>query len=375
MFQVTDRNQSQSTFHPQKIDSQPAKPWKLWKIEKDFEIGRPLGEGKFGHVYLARTKKERFIVALKVIHAKQIVEDKMQHQINRETDIHIKLEHPNIIQMYGYFRDMDKIVYVLEFAPGGEVYTELLNEEYKRFSESKASTYIYQITHALNYLHRNNIIHRDIKPENLLLGYYGEIKMADFGWSIENTSTPTVRKARRKTLCGTLDYLPPEMVKGQTYDERVDLWCLGVLCYEFLVGNPPFETHDRAATYKKIAELSFTYPKWVSLEAQRFINKILVHDPSKRLSLQKVQNHPWITTNRMIWYCRTNATSWQPDQEVPSAMLSALNVTKIDLTLVINLHQLYREEKLKKIRIHSMDNLIDSISSSPPTSVFEAMRV
>lgn len=91
--------------------------------------------------------------------------------------------------MYGFFRDGDKIVYALEYAPGGEVYAELLSKPEERFENEQAATYIYQVTAALTYLHANGVIHRDIKPENLLLGYYGEIKMADFGWSIKAPSS------------------------------------------------------------------------------------------------------------------------------------------------------------------------------------------
>lgn len=95
--------------------------------------------------------------------------------------------------------------------------------------------YIAQMTDALTYLHKKHVIHRDIKPENLLLGIDGELKIGDFGWSVHAPGN------RRTTLCGTLDYLPPEMVEGKDHSEKVDLWALGVLTYEFLIGVPPFE--------------------------------------------------------------------------------------------------------------------------------------
>lgn len=119
------------------------------------------------------------------------------------------------------------------------------------------------------YLHSKHVIHRDIKPENLLLGLKGELKIADFGWSVHAPNT------RRKTLCGTLDYLPPEMVEGKEHGECVDLWSLGVLCYEFLVGQPPFE--DQAgyrATYKRIATVDLKIPESVSPEAADLIRKV-----------------------------------------------------------------------------------------------------
>lgn len=151
---------------------------------------------------------------------------------------------------------------------------------------------------ALKYLHSKHVIHRDIKPENLLLGLKGELKIADFGWSVHAPN------ARRKTLCGTLDYLPPEMVEGKEHGEGVDLWSLGVLCYEFLAGQPPFEDHaGYRATYKRIATVDLRIPAHLSPEASdlirrvhqaSFIWQLLQHSPEKRMPLAHVLSHPWI---------------------------------------------------------------------------------
>jgi len=102
------------------------------------------------------------------------------------------------------------------------------------------------------------VIHRDIKPENLLLDVKGDLKIADFGWSVHAPSS------RRATMCGTLDYLPPEMVAGEYHDEKVDLWSLGVLCYEFLCGKPPFETASHQETYQRIIKVDLKFPSQVS---------------------------------------------------------------------------------------------------------------
>lgn len=206
---------------------------KQWKLSS-FELGRPLGKGKFGRVYMVRTLAEpRYILALKCLHKAEIVQAKVEKQVRREIEIQSNLRHPHILRLYGYFHDEKRVFLMLEFAGKGELYKQL--HKHGRFSEKRSSRYIAQMADALAYLHRKHVIHRDIKPENLLLGVDGELKIGDFGWSVHAPGN------RRTTLCGTLDYLPPEMVEGREHTEKVDLWALGVLTYEFLVGVPPFE--------------------------------------------------------------------------------------------------------------------------------------
>ncbi|VDN16048.1 unnamed protein product [Dibothriocephalus latus] len=156
----------------------------------DFYIGRPLGRGKFGNVFLARTKRDNFICALKILFKEQLVKSGVEHQLRREIEIMCHLRHPNILQLYTYFHDNSKIYLVLEFAYYGQMYSELQREQ--RFSERKASTYLYQLCDALIYCHARKVIHRDIKPENLLLGLCHELKLADFGWSVHAPSLKSV---------------------------------------------------------------------------------------------------------------------------------------------------------------------------------------
>ncbi|KAK2549987.1 Aurora kinase A-A [Acropora cervicornis] len=206
-----------------------------WKLE-DFEIGKPLGKGKFGNVYLAREKKSKYIVALKVLFKSQLAKSNVEHQLRREIEIQSHLRHPHILRLFGYFYDSTRVYLILEFAPKGELYKELTKQQ--RFDEKKSSNYIRQLAQALKYCHAKKVIHRDIKPENLLLGIKGDLKIADFGWSVHAPSS------RRTTICGTLDYLPPEMIEGREHDE-----------------------------------------------------KLLIHDPHKRLPLNGVLAHPWIRNN------------------------------------------------------------------------------
>ncbi|KAK8858696.1 hypothetical protein IAR55_002925 [Kwoniella newhampshirensis] len=253
-----------------------------------FTIGRPLGKGKFGRVYLARTNAPpHFIVALKSLNKAEIIQGRVEKQVRREIEIQQNLRHPNILRLYGYFHDADRIFLVLEFAMKGELYKQL--SKLGKFDEKRSSRYIAQMADALSYLHRKHVIHRDIKPENLLIGLKGELKIADFGWSVHAPSN------RRQTMCGTLDYLPPEMVEGKPHTAAVDLWALGVLCYEFIVGNAPFEDlSGHAATYRRIRNIDLHIPKSVSPEASDLITRLLRYTPEDRLPLTEVMVHPWI---------------------------------------------------------------------------------
>ena len=253
---------------------------------RDFDIGKPLGKGKFGHVYLAKEKKSNYVVALKILYKDELQENKVEKQLRREIEIQSHLRHPNILRLYGYFYDKKRVYLILEYAANGELYKIL--RKAKRFAEPLAAKYIAQMAEALIYLHKKHVIHRDIKPENLLLGMNGELKIADFGWSVH---APT---NRRQTLCGTLDYLPPEMIEGKEHNEKVDLWSLGVLCYEFLVGVPPFEEQGHQHTYRRIATVDLRIPSNVSSEAKDLITRLLVHSPEKRIPLDQVLQHPWI---------------------------------------------------------------------------------
>jgi aurora kinase len=259
---------------------------KTWTLN-DFDIGKPLGRGKFGNVYLAREKRTKYVVALKVLEKAQLKKEGVEHQLRREIEIQSHLRHRNILRLYGYFYDQTKVYLILEYAAGGELYKKL--QEAHHFSEPLAAKYIASLAKALLYCHQKHVIHRDIKPENLLVDNNGEVKIADFGWSVH---APT---QRRLTLCGTLDYLPPEMVEAKPHDTAVDLWCLGVLCYEFLVGEPPFVAKSQDETFKRISNVSMNLPSHISTEARDLISKLIVRETNERLSLDLVLKHPWIT--------------------------------------------------------------------------------
>ena len=228
-------------------------------------------------------------IPFQCIFKSELFKCRLEHQLRREIEIQAHLKHPNILKMFGWFHDDKRIFLILEYASNGELYGRLRKQG--RFSEELAATYVYQVADALAYCHEWRVIHRDLKPENILLGFHDEIKLSDFGWSVHAPSS------RRKTMCGTLDYLPPEMVLNEPHDVGVDIWTLGVLTFELLCGHPPFETQTQDETYERISRLEFSYPNHVSNLARDFISKLLVLQSGRRLTCKRSQEHEWFQRN------------------------------------------------------------------------------
>ncbi|XP_042880333.1 aurora kinase A-like isoform X2 [Penaeus japonicus] len=284
--QTQESNDEKDEWGPD--ESEQGKSSKRQWVLEDFEIGRPLGKGKFGNVYLAREKKTHTVLALKVLFKSVLMKAGIIHQVRREAEIQSHLRHPNILRMYGYFHCEKRVYFMLEHARYGEMYKVLCSQPNKRFTEHQAANYIVQLVSALQYCHSKKVIHRDIKPENILIAGNGQLKIADFGWSVHSPNE------RRTTLCGTLDYLPPEMIEGRMYDEKVDIWSLGVLCYEFLAGKPSFESTSQSETFRRIARVDIKFPSQFSEEVKDLICKLLRYNPKERLSLEGIMEHPWI---------------------------------------------------------------------------------
>lgn len=259
----------------------------------DFEFGKVLGKGKLGRVYCVKHKKLGLIFALKVMSKEDLTSLKLEKNFKREVEIQSELYHKNITRLYSWFHDSKNIYLILEFSLEGELYNTL--KKFKRFDNSITSYYIFQITQALIYLHLKNIIHRDLKPENIMLSLDNCLKLSDFGWSAY------AKNKRRLTLCGTLDYLAPEMIESKDHDFGVDIWALGILCFELLVGKPPFEAINRDITYEKIVRVDIKYPSYLDPDAVDLISKLLVKDPAKRITLKDVLHHKWILKNKPKW--------------------------------------------------------------------------
>lgn len=261
----------------------------VWSLD-DFQITKVLGQGRFGKVFKAKEIKTGYTVALKILHKSQLSKLNAEVQLRREIEIQSQLDHANILRLYGFFYDATRIYLILEYAPGGELY-KTLKECGGRFAEDRAARYTYALASAIRHCHLKGVIHRDLKPENLLLDEKDNLKIADFGWSVH-----AVRDNRRGTVCGTLDFLAPEMCEGERYDASVDVWSIGVLLYEMLFGSPPFEESTEWHTKERIKLVDLVFPESdVSEEARHLIRSLLRRNPCKRLPLSKILTHRWIT--------------------------------------------------------------------------------
>lgn len=180
-----------------------------------------------------RHKQSSNVYAVKVINKSKILENDLAAQVKLELRIMYQLNHEYVIKLYNHFEDNDNFYLILQLAEGGQLYSKLKKEGY--FSERIAAQYMRELMYAVEYLHSLDppVIHRDIKPENILIDKEGRVKLADFGWS-------NFFEEERVTYCGTPEYLAPEMINKAGHDHTIDLWNLGILLYELLIGSPPF---------------------------------------------------------------------------------------------------------------------------------------
>ncbi|KAJ6637726.1 Aurora kinase A, partial [Pseudolycoriella hygida] len=258
-----------------------------WHLS-DFHVEHRLGLGRFGEVHLVCEKSTKNSYAMK----KQNLDPSTEVMVWREIEIQANLCHQNILRFYGYFQEDTNIYLILEYAPNGNLWKKLYKQPNKRFDEKSAARYILSCTEALIYLHERDIIHRDIKPENLLLGFNDELKIADFGLSVNS------QNQRRRTICGTPDYIPPEIMNGEPYSKEVDLWSLGVLSYDLLIGEWAFKAPTKEDTYWKTIRAHYNpFPDFLSKNAGHLIRRLIVVDPELRMPLLDVIKHPWIVAN------------------------------------------------------------------------------
>ena len=258
----------------------------------DFIKLKVLGKGSFGEVLLVKLKANNKYYAMKILIKKQV---KLRHQeahTKAERDLMVKINCPFIVNIKFAFQDEYKLYIITEFMQGGEMFFHLHKE--KKFSNEKARFYIIEIILAIEFLHKHNMLYRDLKPENIMVDSNGHIKLTDFGLSKMFTKT----KEKAFTICGTPQYLAPEILSDDGYDNSVDWWSLGCVMYEMLVGKAPFKIPKGSYLSADLYKKKISIPEYVTPEAKDLISKLLIPNPKNRLGYgkdgaQKIKDHPY----------------------------------------------------------------------------------
>merc|ERR1719203_1013949 len=214
---------------------------------------------------------------------------KQVDHIVSEKNILGQMNHPFIVNMYGSFHDQRLIFMALEYIVGGEFFTHLRKAQ--RFEDEQSCFYGAQITCIFEYCHSQNIVYRDLKPENILINGDGYVKLTDFGFA-------KVIEHRTYTLCGTPEYIAPEVLLNKGHGKPVDWWTLGILVYEMIVGYPPFVDEDPMGVYQKILSGKIVFPKVFDKEAKGLVKKLLTADLGKRYGnlkngVEDIKQHKW----------------------------------------------------------------------------------
>lgn len=257
----------------------------------EFELIRTLGTGSFGRVFLAKRKEDPngTPVAIKRLKKSVLIRQKQVDHILSERKILGSISHPFLVEFVGSFKDDRYLYIILEFVPGGEFFTHL--RKTRRFENEVARFYAGQVACIFEYLHSKNIIYRDLKPENILVTREGYLKLTDFGFA-------KYIEFRTYTLCGTPEYIAPEVLLNKGHGKPVDWWTLGILIYEMIVGYPPFFDDEPMGIYQKILAGKIVFPRFFDRSAKSLVKRLLTHDLGKRYGnlrdgAEDVKRHRW----------------------------------------------------------------------------------
>ncbi|KAI7866174.1 kinase-like domain-containing protein [Spinellus fusiger] len=242
----------------------------------DFQSICVLGKGAFGKVFLVKHQSSSTLYAMKVLKkASFVLHGKSAEHAKTERQILEDVRHPFIVKLFYAFQTPYSLHMILEYAVGGELFRYLDQEG--MFSESKASFYAAELVLALEHLHSLGIVYRDLKPENCLLNAKGHVMLTDFGLS----KVPVDGKTN--TICGTAEYMAPEILMGLQYDYTVDWWSLGILIFDMMTGSPPYSSKNRQKTIDSILSKKINMPYYFTSEAKELLAKLLRKNPNARL--------------------------------------------------------------------------------------------
>lgn len=292
---------------------------------QDFSFGRILGEGSYSSVYLATDRQTRKDYAIKVLEKRHIIKEKKVKYVNIEKNTLNRLtEHPGIVRLYYTFQDEASLYYVLDLCSGGELLGTL--KKTGTFDVECTRFFSAQILDALKYMHSRGVIHRDLKPENVLLDDNMHVKITDFGTAKLLPDPRDPRPAdsnggglnvagenRSASFVGTAEYVSPELLMDKSASKASDLWAFGCIVYQLLAGRPPFKAASEYLTFQKIVGLEYEFPYGFPDAARDLVERCLVLDPARRLTIEHIMNHQFFdgqAFGKELW--RMKAPRLQP---------------------------------------------------------------
>ena len=263
----------------------------------NYMIKKTLGKGTFGKVKLGIYIPTKEKVAIKILEKSKIIEKDDEIRVKREFEMLTLFSHPNVILVAEIFESGGSFYSVMEYCEGGELFNYIVKN--RRLSQNEAAFFYYQLINGLEYIHSLGIVHRDLKPENLLLTKDHILKIIDFGLS---NYFKKDQKDLLVTPCGSPCYASPEMVAGKKYNGfKIDIWSTGIILYAMLCGYLPFEDKDNDALFEKILECKLDFPKYISKMGKNLIEKILVTNPNKRITIKEIKEHPFYLKGKEIF--------------------------------------------------------------------------